>query len=238
MRNSAYWIRGAAPETPRFIAARPESLHFGAAFTAPAIPASESALGSHLCVALSSAQVLPDWTTSTKPCNDFSLNGNYPLTCCLTPGVHFSTISIPIPPNARVERFIPFNEIFPKVDVFVTNGGYGAVQQALCAGVPIVVAGATEDKPFVAARVAWSGAGINLNTDRPTSEQVCNAVRNILGNDEYRKRARTLQTGLAQYAAFKRIDAAVTSALAERQPRRSSPLPHLQNSEHFAERAR
>lgn len=128
------------------------------------------------------------------------------------------TISVPIPSNARVERFIPFNEIFPKVDVFVTNGGYGAVQQALCAGVPIVVAGATEDKPFVAARVAWSGAGINLNTDRPASEQVRKAVRNILDNDEYRKRARALQASFGQYDAFKRIDAAVSSALAARRP--------------------
>ena len=44
-----------------------------------AIPAAESALGSHLCVALSSAQVSPGWTTSTSPCNDFSANGDYPL---------------------------------------------------------------------------------------------------------------------------------------------------------------
>lgn len=80
MRNSASLIRGAAPETPRFIAVAPESLYyFGAASTAPAIPASESTLGSHLCVALSSAQVFSEWTISTQPCNDFSLNGTYPL---------------------------------------------------------------------------------------------------------------------------------------------------------------
>ncbi len=79
MRNSASFIRGAAPETPRFIAVAPESLcYFGAASTAPAIPASESALGSHLCVALSSAQVLSEWTISTQPCNDFSLERQLP----------------------------------------------------------------------------------------------------------------------------------------------------------------
>lgn len=89
MRNSAFLIRGAAPETPRFIAVAPESFPFGAAFTAPAIPASESTLGSHLCVALSSAQVPSEWKIPTQPCNDFSLNGNYSLSCCLTPGVHF-----------------------------------------------------------------------------------------------------------------------------------------------------
>jgi len=80
MRNSASFFRGAAPETPRFVAVAPESLcSFGAASTAPAIPASESTLGSHLCVALPSAQVLSEWTLSTPPDNGFSLNGNDPL---------------------------------------------------------------------------------------------------------------------------------------------------------------
>jgi hypothetical protein len=80
LRNSASLIRGAAPETPRFIALGPESLcYIGADYTAPAIPASGSTLGSHLCVALSSAQTFSEWKTSTQPCNNFSLNGRYPL---------------------------------------------------------------------------------------------------------------------------------------------------------------
>ena len=80
MRNAASFLRGAAPETPGFIAVGPELLfYFGAARTAPAIPAPESTLGSHPCVALSSAQVLSEWTISTLLCNDSSLNGNHPL---------------------------------------------------------------------------------------------------------------------------------------------------------------
>ena len=80
LRNSASLIRGAAPETPRFIALGPESLcYIGAAHTAPPIPASGSTLRSHLCVALSSAQRFSEWKTSTQPCNDFPLNGCYPL---------------------------------------------------------------------------------------------------------------------------------------------------------------
>jgi MGT family glycosyltransferase len=114
-------------------------------------------------------------------------------------------ISIPIPANARVEQFIPFSEIFPRVDVFVTNGGYGAVQQALSRGVPIVVAGISEDKSFVAARVAWSGAGINLGTDRPTAGQVRDAVRTVLHDSSYRSRARRLQARFAQYNSLRTV---------------------------------
>jgi len=45
----------------------------------PAIPAAESALGLRPRIALSSAQVLTEWITSTSPRNDFSSNGDYPL---------------------------------------------------------------------------------------------------------------------------------------------------------------
>src|SRR5579864_5340242 len=45
----------------------------------PAIPAAESALGLRPRSALSSAQVLPGWTTPTSPCNNFSANGDYSL---------------------------------------------------------------------------------------------------------------------------------------------------------------
>ncbi len=45
----------------------------------PAIPAAESALGLRPRIALSSAQVLPEWIISTSPRKDFSSNGDYPL---------------------------------------------------------------------------------------------------------------------------------------------------------------
>jgi UDP:flavonoid glycosyltransferase YjiC (YdhE family) len=57
-------------------------------------------------------------------------------------GVSPDKIAITIPDNAKVVSFIPFALALPEVDVFVTNGGYGGVQQSLSLGVPIVVAGA------------------------------------------------------------------------------------------------
>jgi len=62
---------------------------YGATDAAPAIPATESTLGSHPCVALSSAQLLPEWINRNLVGNRFSANGGNPLTLCLTPGVHF-----------------------------------------------------------------------------------------------------------------------------------------------------
>ena len=42
----------------------------------------------------------------------------------------------PIPSNARLASYLPFEWILPKVDVFVTNGGYGSVNQAPSFGIP------------------------------------------------------------------------------------------------------
>ena len=71
---------GRCPQTPGIyrIPARITSAGTGSA-RPRAIPAAGSALGPHPCVALSSAQVTPGWTTSTSPCDDLSVSGDYPL---------------------------------------------------------------------------------------------------------------------------------------------------------------
>jgi UDP:flavonoid glycosyltransferase YjiC (YdhE family) len=98
-----------------------------------------------------------------------------------------------LPANVRLERFIPHDLLLPHVDVMITNGGYGGVQQALAHGVPLVVAGDSEDKPEVAARVHWSGAGIDLRTGRPSPAQLATAVRRVMARPAFAVRARALQ---------------------------------------------
>lgn len=105
------------------------------------------------------------------------------------------------PANAHLSTFLKFADVMPFVDVLVTNGGYGTVTHALEAGVPVIVAGATEDKPEVAARVAWSGAGINLGIDTPTAAAVRAAIDEVLSNDACRSAAQSLAT------QFKGLDA-------------------------------
>src|SRR6202158_5231374 len=88
-----------------------------------------------------------------------------------------------------------------KVSVMVTNGGYGAVNYALSLGVPLVVAGDSEEKPEIAARVAWAGAGINLGTGRPSASQIREAVRAVLTKPQYRQRAQALRPAFARHNA-------------------------------------
>lgn len=102
-----------------------------------------------------------------------------------TGGRPVHTVPGRIPANVRLAEYLPYDELLPKVDVLVTNGGYGGVHFAMQHGVPIVVAGMTEDKAEVSARVAWSGVGVNLRTNRPAAAAVAKAVRTVLADSRY-----------------------------------------------------
>ncbi len=117
-----------------------------------------------------------------------------------------------IPANTRAVGYVPFDALLPFADVLVTNGGYGGVQAALGHGVPVVVAGETEDKPEVAARVEWSGTGRNLRTARPTVEALAAAVDTVLTTPSYREQAAELRTELSRYDALELITALITTA--------------------------
>jgi UDP:flavonoid glycosyltransferase YjiC (YdhE family) len=111
--------------------------------------------------------------------------------------------SEPLPTNAYVEAFVPFQHLLPHVDVYITNGGYGGVMITLQQGVPVIAGGSTEDKPDVGNRVAYSGVGLNLKTSTPTPQQIRDAVKKILSNKSYGQKARQMQAELARYSAPK-----------------------------------
>ena len=75
----------------------------------------------------------------------------------------------PLPGNARVSPFIPYDLLLPHVDLCVTNGGYTGVTTALHHGVPLVQAGSTEEKAEIGARVALERRGGADPRDVPRS---------------------------------------------------------------------
>lgn len=103
----------------------------------------------------------------------------------------------PLPANVRVERFIPYAHLMPEVDVLLTNGGYGSVQIALAHAVPVVAFGKSEEKPEVANRLTYSGAGIGIKELVPAEAQIRKAVTRVLGNPAYRRRAMEIGQELA-----------------------------------------
>lgn len=120
------------------------------------------------------------------------------------------------PDNARVAPYVPYQALLPHAAALVTNGGYGGVQMALGHGVPMVVAGGSEEKPEIAARVAWSGVGVDLRTGRPRPAQVRRAVRRVLGEPAFAARARALAEECARHDARSVAVAAIEQLAARR----------------------
>ncbi|MGU3502983.1 glycosyltransferase [Mycobacterium sp. C31M] len=132
-----------------------------------------------------------------------------------TGGRPLSQLRVPLPANTHVAEYLPHDVLLPAVDVMVTNGGYGAVQRALSDGVPLVVAGETEDKPEVAARVEYFRVGINLRTGTPASADIRHAVRTILDDGRYRERAREYETAFARRDGVAEIAVLLDEVIAE-----------------------
>lgn len=118
-----------------------------------------------------------------------------------------------VPPNVRVADYLPYDRLLPLVDVFVTNGGYGGVQQALAHGIPVVVAGRTEDKVEVSARVGWSGAGVDLRTNRPTPDAVAAAVARVRTDPSFAQRARELARAFTAAPGLAGLDDVLAQAV-------------------------
>ena len=88
------------------------------------------------------------------------------------------------PANVRVADYLTYDAALAHADVWVSNGGFGAVCHALAHGVPQVVAGEGMDKGENAARVARSGCGVDLRTGRPTADAIARAVAEVLAEED------------------------------------------------------
>jgi MGT family glycosyltransferase len=89
-------------------------------------------------------------------------------------------------PNIIVEDFIPFGDVMPYADVYVTNGGYGGVLLAIEHQLPLVVGGVHEGKNEINARVGYFKLGVNMQTETPQVQQVKRAVTEVLKNPVYK----------------------------------------------------
>ncbi|EJT76007.1 hypothetical protein GGTG_05932 [Gaeumannomyces tritici R3-111a-1] len=116
---------------------------------------------------------------------------------------------VEVPANARVLDYFPYEALLARADVFVQNAGYGGVQTSIMHGVPLVVAGVTEDKAEMSMRVQCAGIGVNLATSTPTSEQVRAAVKEVLANPAYRQRVLAMKKENEDLDALAKIEAQI-----------------------------
>ncbi|MDQ3612102.1 MAG: glycosyltransferase, partial [Actinomycetota bacterium] len=116
-------------------------------------------------------------------------------------------------PNIVIEDFIDYDRLFPHVDVFVTNGGFGSVLAAIRHGVPIVAAGKTEGKNDINARIGHNHLGIDLRNERPKPASIRAAVGRVLADPTFSAHVAALRAELESYDPPARIEAVLHEAL-------------------------
>lgn len=122
------------------------------------------------------------------------------LVVCTTGGSGTAALRARFPyQNLIIEDFIPFADVMPYADVYITNGGYGGVMLGIENNLPLVVAGIHEGKNEINARVGYFGVGINLNTEKPAVRQVREAVWEAISNTKYKQHAVRLAREFASY---------------------------------------
>ncbi|RYP48141.1 hypothetical protein DL768_005938 [Monosporascus sp. mg162] len=98
-----------------------------------------------------------------------------------------------VPPNARVADYIPYDTVLEHADVMVSNAGTGALNHAVVNGVPLVLAGVTEDKLESTMRATHAGYAVGLFTQNPSVERIREGVETVLSDAKYKNRAMELK---------------------------------------------
>lgn len=96
---------------------------------------------------------------------------------------------------------VDYADALAEADLFVTNGGYTGVTLALAAGVPVIQAGNSEEKPDIGARVAWSGVGATLRIRRPSPWMLRPTIRWVMGSPRRQQASARLAAESARYDA-------------------------------------
>jgi UDP:flavonoid glycosyltransferase YjiC (YdhE family) len=91
--------------------------------------------------------------------------------------------------RSRLVEWCSYAQVMPDADVVICNGGHGTVVRALAAGCAVLVVPDDGDQRENALRVYLSGAGLRLPRRWATNRSLRLAVRRLLADEQYLRRA-------------------------------------------------
>lgn len=110
----------------------------------------------------------------------------------------------PLPANVLVRRFVPQPAVLARAALFVTHGGMNSVNEAMYAGVPMLVVPQGADQPMVARRVVQLGAGLSIATQDVARCTVRVLARRLLHEPGFRAAAATLRDAQQKAGGYQR----------------------------------
>ncbi|WP_299093662.1 macrolide family glycosyltransferase [uncultured Metabacillus sp.] len=92
-----------------------------------------------------------------------------------------------IPSNFIVENYVPQTEVLKYTKLFITHGGMNSTNEGFYYGVPLIVIPQSADQPIIAGQVAKIGAGIQLQMQNLTANQLYEAADHVLNHPSFYK---------------------------------------------------
>jgi MGT family glycosyltransferase len=110
----------------------------------------------------------------------------------------------PLPAVVLARRSVPQPEVLARAALFVTHGGMNSVNEAMYAGVPMLVVPQGADQPLVARRVAELGAGLSIRPRDAAADAVNALARRLLDEPRFQAAAATLRVAQREAGGYAR----------------------------------
>ena len=98
-----------------------------------------------------------------------------------------------LPGSHIVVTRAPQLELLERAQLAITHAGLNTVLEAMRFGIPMVAVPITNDQPAVAARIQHAGLGETIPASRLSARRLREALELVLGDSEYRRRAKLFQ---------------------------------------------
>jgi MGT family glycosyltransferase len=98
-----------------------------------------------------------------------------------------------LPPNIRVEQFVPNSRMLAKAAIVVHHGGFGISQDTIFYGLPAVVIPVGQDLYENARRCTEAGVAVKLDFAELSSEKLRKAVQTVMESETIKRNTLALQ---------------------------------------------
>ncbi|MFM9277621.1 macrolide family glycosyltransferase [Paenibacillus jiagnxiensis] len=107
-----------------------------------------------------------------------------------------------IPENFIVKNYVPQTEVLQYAKLFITHGGMNSAHEGLYCGVPLIVIPLSADQPIIAEQVANIGAGMKLQMQSLTVNQLRETTDHVLSLPSFKKAATSIGESFRQSGGY------------------------------------
>ncbi|WP_066070324.1 macrolide family glycosyltransferase [Neobacillus soli] len=107
-----------------------------------------------------------------------------------------------IPKNFIVKNYVPQTEVLKYTKLFITHSGMNSTHEGLYYGVPLIAIPQGADQPIIAGQVANIGAGIKLQMQNLTANQLREAVDHVLNDPSFHKAVANIRDSFQESGGY------------------------------------